>query len=267
MQRLVLLASVCYAQAQHKGMCQEPWPKQYRDLVLSVHGENICTQAGRKLAADMEQKLQPHQTRLPLEIETKADSGNTAPQAVVISVVNAEIVKQVINLLSSAFLLCHCQTHCRTLCWKIVFWTCKSHGFTQCCGACKCGMHCYLLRAMVPILPCNTVAMCNEVTDTCLMDSHCFQAVNWDRRIEEAASQLALGQSLPSLAESGIGIRSLTSCLSPVVFPLLYEPTAACCVLLAVTSVRTLYNIVNSTAVLADLLLLSAATCAVQPSP
>lgn len=64
MQRTILLAAVCFQQAQHSSRGQPAWPQQYKELLVGVKGENISTEAGRGRAVEMAEALQ----HLPLPV-------------------------------------------------------------------------------------------------------------------------------------------------------------------------------------------------------
>ncbi len=91
MQRTILLASVCYLQAQPGLQHQTPWPQQYKALLVGVRGENICTEAGRTCAKKMAQDLQGHQKHPPLHV----DISNNGPAVMTISIVNTAAFKLV----------------------------------------------------------------------------------------------------------------------------------------------------------------------------
>lgn len=82
MQRTMLLAAICFSHAQKQR--PKAWSQLYTELLMGVKGENICTQAGRKLAQEMAEKLKKQ--HCPLEVTI----GKDVPESMMICVTNAE---------------------------------------------------------------------------------------------------------------------------------------------------------------------------------
>ena len=100
MQRMLLLAAVCYSQAQLK-RAPKFWSKQYGDLLMGIQGENICTAAGRKLAVEMADRLHDSRELLPLEVHV----GQGQPKTMTISIANSCALKEVLRLYE---IMCYC---------------------------------------------------------------------------------------------------------------------------------------------------------------
>lgn len=102
-QRFVLLASACYATGDHG------WLQYYIQLLQGVHGENVCTKAGRATAAATFQKLSPCSAARPVQvhISERADGQEVIDIAIISSkvaqmvIIPADLVKPVklLNLL------------------------------------------------------------------------------------------------------------------------------------------------------------------------
>ena len=92
MQRTLLLASVCHTQAQQGGSDHNSWAERYKELLIGVRGENICTETGRRHAEKTAQDLECFQN-LPLEV-------TIGPDEMTICIVNSETVKKVMGIAS-----------------------------------------------------------------------------------------------------------------------------------------------------------------------
>lgn len=110
MQRLVMLASVCLPSVSTKSTSATAghvasnrpelvsWVEQYQRLLLGPSGENICTEAGRRLAQHLVQSLQEHKSQCPLSVSV--ESGSTGQAELRLHIVAPkDVLKQVWRLL------------------------------------------------------------------------------------------------------------------------------------------------------------------------
>lgn len=89
-QRLILLASACNASENTSGR----WWHAYIQLLLGVHGENICTEAGRKIADVTLQKLLRQSAACPVQVHIRRNADGQ--DVVDMAIVDSNVVQTVI---------------------------------------------------------------------------------------------------------------------------------------------------------------------------
>ncbi len=181
MQRLVLLASVCLASVSTESISvpaghvasNRPglgsWLEQYQRLLLGPSGENICTEARRRLAQDLVHRLRQHKSHCPLSVSVENVSTGQAELRLHI-VAPKDVLKQV-NLL----LLQHLVHHANVTLIR------KSYSI---------GLRCPLLHKTLDFTD-DVVSLLLDMIETYKC---CVQAINWDRRIEAAAAAVVQGE-------------------------------------------------------------------------